>query len=211
MVLGISGSPRIDGITAHAVKEILSNINGETQYVSLSGKKIAGCISCLGCVGDNHCVIQDDFIQIAEQLRDADAIVLGVPNYYNMPNALTHCLLERCFCFRHEGDFALKDKPIIIVSTGYSQDEENSQTLRLTERFAKSNLMNVVGKFLVGPYSQCYDCPSGRTCLYGNVYADHGLVDEITADMLPLTLDKQPVSIAKCHNAAMQLNRILEG
>ena len=74
-------------------------------------------------------------------MAQADAIVLGVPNYYDVPNALTHAMLERCFCFRHQGTFSLKDKPIVILSTGYSKDEENSQVLNIVEHFANKNKM----------------------------------------------------------------------
>lgn len=207
MILGISGSPRKNGITSHAVKEILSQVDDETEYISLSGKHIGGCISCLACTKDNRCAVEDDFQAIADAMVRADAIVLGVPNYYNMPNALTHAMLEWCFCFRHQGAFLLRDKPIVILSTGYSKDEENSQVLKLVEHFANMNKMKVVSKFLVGAYSQCYSCPYGKTCLVGNVVNNNGIVDEITPEMLPPEFDKQPESIMKCHNAAAILSR----
>lgn len=209
MILGISGSPRKKGITSHAVKEILSQVDDETEYISLYGKQIGGCISCLGCTTNNQCVVKDDFPAIAEAMVRADAIVLGVPNYYDMPNALTHAMLERCFCFRHQEAFLLKDKPIVILSTGYSKDEENSQVLKLVEHFAYMNKMKVVSKFLVGGYSQCYSCLYGKTCVAGNVVKNNGFVDEITPEMLPPKLDKQPESIIKCYNAAAALSKEL--
>lgn len=202
MILGISGSPRANGITAHAVKEVLAHSEGETKYISLAGKHINGCISCLGCTTDNKCIVQDDFQEIAKAMVEADAIVLGIPNYYDVPNGLSHCLLERCFCFRHQGNFLLKDKPAVIISTGYSQDEENSQVLKIIEYFLKSNKMNVVSKFLVGAYSQCYTCKEGLTCADGNVVKNNGFVDKITPEMLPPTFDKQKEAIAKCRKAA---------
>ncbi len=207
-IIGISGSPRKNGITSHAVKEVLAHCEGETEYISLSGKHIGGCISCLGCTKDNICVVQDDFQEIAKAMEQADAIVLGVPNYYNVPNGLSHCLLERCFCFRHQGKFSLREKPIVIISTGYSKDEENNNVLKIVKSFAESNKMNVVSKFLVGAYSQCYTCDYGLTCADGNVYRNYGFVDEITPEMLPATFDKQIDSIAKCKNAAQILNSV---
>lgn len=207
MILGISGSPRKNGITAHAVKEVLSQVDDKTEYISLFGKHIGGCISCLGCTKDNQCVVKDDFPLIADAMVRADAIVLGVPNYYDMPNALTHAMLERCFCFRHQGTFLLRDKPIVILSTGYSKDEENNQVLKLVDHFAYMNKMKVVSKFLVGGYSQCYSCLYSKTCVDGNVVKDNGFVDEITPEMLPPKFDKQPESIIKCYNAAAVLSR----
>lgn len=39
--------------------------------------------------------------------------------------------------------------------------------------------MNVVKKFLIGAYSQCYDCSIGRICSVGNVVKDNGFVFEV--------------------------------
>lgn len=209
MILGISGSPRPNRITDHAVKEVLSSYEGETKFISLAGKRIGGCISCLGCSEDNKCIIKDDFPEIAEAMVQADAIVLGIPNYYDVPNVISHSLLERCFCFRHQGTFALKNKPVVIISTGYSKDEENSQVLKIVEHFAKHNKLNVVSKFLVGGFSQCYTCKYSKTCVDGNVVKNNGFVDEITPEMLPPEFDKQPESIKKCINAGKILQEYL--
>ena len=209
MILGISGSPRSNGITSHAVKHILANCEGETKYISLAGKRIGGCISCLGCTKDNICIVKDDFQEIAETMVKADAIIFGVPNYYDVPNALSHALLERCFCFRHQGAFLLKDKPAVIFSTGYSADEENSQVLKIVDYFLMTNMMNVVSKFLVGAFSQCYTCNYGLTCVDGNVVRNNGFVDKICPEMLPPTFDKQPDSIVKCEDAAHLLNEFV--
>lgn len=209
MILGISGSPRPNKITANAVKHILDNIEGETKYISLANKQIAGCISCLGCTKDNKCVVQDDFQEIADAMVEADAIIFGIPNYYNVPNVLSHALLERCFSFRHQGVFLLKDKPVVIFSTGYSVDEENSQVLNIAEYFMIKNKMNVVSKFIVGAFSQCYTCKYSRACVDGNVVKDNGFVDMVTPEMLPLEFEKQIDSLIKCKNAAYLLNEIV--
>lgn len=210
MILGISCSPRKDSITADAVKEVLANIEGETKYVSLAGKHIGGCISCLACAKDNKCKVKDDFLEIAELMLEADAIIWGVPNYYNVPNALSHCMLERCFCFRHQEAFLLKDKPVVIISTGYSDDEENSPVLNIVENFAQKNNMNVVSRFLVSGFSQCYTCGYGESCKAGYVVNKFGVMDKITEDVLPLKFTEQEQSISKCKNAAKILNNIFK-
>ena len=210
MILGISGSPRSKGITASAVKKVLAECDGETKYISLAGKHIGGCISCLGCIKDNKCVVHDDFQAIAEDMVRAEAIVFGIPNYYDVPNGISHCLLERCFCFRHQGAFLLKDKPSVIFSTGYSSDEENSQVLKIVEHFMVMNKINTVSRFLVGAYSQCYTCDYGRTCADGNVVKNNGFVEKITPEMLPPKFESQPESIIKCKNAAQLLNKMLQ-
>jgi len=207
MILGISGSPRIGNNTEAAVKKILQECEkrGEkTEFISLSGKRISGCISCLGCTGNNECVVNDDFQEIREALLKADAVVIGAPNYYDLPNATTHAMMERCFCFRHRSAFLLKDKPIALFSTGYSRDEQNSQTLDIMEKFmVPNNKMKLVSRFLIGAVSQCYTCEFGKTCKDGNVYKDNGgPVNEITPSMLPLSFMDQPTSIEKCIETA---------
>lgn len=209
MILGISGSPRPNGVTAHAVKKVLADCEGATEYISLAGKHIGGCISCLACTKDNICAVKDDFPAIAEKMVQAEAIIFGIPNYYDLPNGLSHCLLERCFCFRHQSAFLLQDKPAVILSTGYASDEENSQVLKVVENFIVKNNMKTVAKFLIGAYSQCYSCKYGRTCVDGNIFKDNGMVDEVTPEMLPAKFDAQPQAIAKCENASRLLNEML--
>lgn len=210
MILGISGSPRVNGITAHAVKEVLAHCESETKYISLAGKKISGCVSCLGCTKDNRCVVRDDFPEIAQAMVAAEAIILGIPNYYRVPNGLSHCLLERCFCFRHQGSFLLEGKPSVLFSTGYSSDDNNSQVLNVADYFMIKNKVSVVSKFQVGAFSQCYSCKYALNCEDGNIVKDNGFVDKVTAAMLPPEFAQQPDSIEKCHNAADLLNDILK-
>ena len=198
MVLGISGSPRLNSVTAAAVKKVLDSSGLEADFISLSGKKINGCISCLGCTENNNCIVKDDFTSIAKAMLDADVIVFGAPNYYGVLNSLSHSFWERCFSFRHRGAFKLQDKPIIFISTGYSEVVEDNPVFNLMENFAKHNKMNVLAKITVGAYSQCYTCNYSKDCIDGNVVKTHGIVDVVTPEMLPDTFEKQSRSIDKC-------------
>jgi len=104
LILGISASARKDGITSAAVKAVLQASGMEYEYVSLTGKRINGCIGCTGCASDNFCKVKDDWNEIGEEMLKAEAIVFGAPNYYGTINALGHACLERTFCFRHRAD-----------------------------------------------------------------------------------------------------------
>jgi len=215
MILGISGSPRVNRNTDSAVKMILEECEArgeKTEFITLRNKRISGCISCLGCTENNYCVVDDDFREIREAMLNADAIVIGAPNYYSLPNAATHALLERCFCFRHQSAFLLKDKPLVLLSTGYSSDEINSQTLNIMEYFLVTmNKMKLSSRILVGAVSQCYTCYYSKTCVDGNVYKDNGgPVDEITLSMMPPSFKDQPESIKKCIKASENLIKSLK-
>jgi multimeric flavodoxin WrbA len=68
-VLGISGSPRKEGTSGvyKLVKTVVESTGCEYEIVSLRGKKISGCIACLGCVKDNICKVKDDFEPLREK------------------------------------------------------------------------------------------------------------------------------------------------
>lgn len=209
MILGISGSPRPNQVTADAVKYCLSQFDEETQYISLSGKKISGCIACLRCAKTNVCALQDDFTEISEKIKEADAIILGVPNYFGLPNAITHSMLERMFAYRHRSQFLIEDKPVILFSTGYAKDVETSPVIKTVSSMLQSNRVNILDKFLVDGFSQCYTCGCGENCVDGNVVKNHGIVQEITPDMLPPRFSQQPHSMKSCDNAVKVLKKHL--
>ena len=68
-ILGISGSPRQES-TSRLVQEVLDATGETTEFISLKGKNIAGCIACLGCVKENTCIVKDDMQQVYEDYWD---------------------------------------------------------------------------------------------------------------------------------------------
>ena len=76
-VLGISCSPRKGQTTDSLVQEVLIGVEGDTEFISLSGKRIGPCIGCLGCVKDNVCKIKDDMSELRQKIVEAGALVIG--------------------------------------------------------------------------------------------------------------------------------------
>ena len=93
-VLGISGSPRKEGTSGvyKLVKTVVEKTGCDHEIVSLRGKQISGCIACLGCAKDNTCKVKDDLEPLREKLVEADALVIGAPNYFSNLNAQTHAV-----------------------------------------------------------------------------------------------------------------------
>ena len=85
MILGISGSHRKDEVSGvdKLVKTVLEATGCDYELISLRGKKISGCIACLGCVEDNICKVNDDLKPLREKIVQADAYVIGAPNYFS--------------------------------------------------------------------------------------------------------------------------------
>jgi len=210
MILGISASGRKDGITSKTVQAILEASNSECEYISLSGKKINGCIGCTLCAADNRCQVKDDWNEIAEKLLKADAIVLGAPNYGGTINALGHAFLERMFCFRHREVFSLTGKLGVIVSVEYAREKE-SAVHSFIKRAFNAQMMAIVGSVSATGYSQCYSCGFGENCGAGNVVRDHGFIDEIKDEHCPLDFKDQKETTFQAYRVGKVLGSILKG
>ena len=113
LVLGISGSPRLNGNTATAVQRALEVIRSEgldTEYISLSGKKIDYCTGCWACRATHTCVIKDDMVPIYEAIRRCDGLILGSPVYMGMVSGQLKAMMDRTVLFRVGGVFELSGK-----------------------------------------------------------------------------------------------------
>ena len=85
-VLIINGSPRVQGNTTVAVKEMekVFEENGvEVETVQIGNKDIRGCIACGTCSTKGKCVFDDvvttgkSYADFANKLEDSGAHVLG--------------------------------------------------------------------------------------------------------------------------------------
>ncbi len=67
----------------------------EVKKISLRGKKIAFCQGCLACQKTQKCVINDDAIEIASQMGQADVIAFATPIYYYEMSGQMKTMLDR--------------------------------------------------------------------------------------------------------------------
>jgi multimeric flavodoxin WrbA len=183
-ILGISGSPRKSDISGcyKLVQTVLENTGFEYELISLKGKKIYGCIACLGCVSDNICKVEDDLTPLREKIVEADAYVIGAPNYYSTVNALTHALLERWFQFRHQEGNILWGKLAVAVGVGGTAGNFPADAL---EKFFLYNFIETVGKITAQGAASCYYCGYGETCKVGIPYFLYGEGVKITSENIP--------------------------
>ena len=65
------------------------------EVVSLAGKNIAFCRGCLACQKTLKCVINDDAIQIAEKMKNANVIAFATPIYYYSVCGQLKTMLDR--------------------------------------------------------------------------------------------------------------------
>ena len=187
-VLGVSGSPRKDQSTDRLVQEVLGAAVGvETEFISLAGKQIGACISCLGCLKDNICKVNDDMGQLRQKIVEADAYVIGGATYYGMINGLAHCFLERFYQFRHREGKAVVGKLGVAVGIGGGSGDP---VLGNIESFFQFNQIESVGAISAQGAANCFTCGQGETCKVGVVHMFMGPERRLSRRSCPVCTNK---------------------
>ncbi len=99
-VLIINGSPRANGNTALALKEMVKIFEKEgieTETVQVGNRDVRGCMACGGCAKTGKCVFDDVVNELAPKFEAADGLVVASPVYYASANATLIAVLDRLF------------------------------------------------------------------------------------------------------------------
>lgn len=99
-VLILNGSPRADGNTTIALREMekifaASGVAAET--IRVGNKNIRGCVACGSCAEKGKCVFDDLVNELAPKFEAADGLVVASPVYYGSANATLIACLDRLF------------------------------------------------------------------------------------------------------------------
>lgn len=103
-VLMLNGSPRADGNTAVALREMekIFEENGiEVETVQIGNKAVRGCVACNTCAKNGKCVFDDVVNELAPKFEEAEGLVVASPVYYASANATLVACLDRLFYSTH--------------------------------------------------------------------------------------------------------------
>ena len=103
-VLMINGSPRVDGNTGIALKEmeqVFSQEGIEVETVQVGNQAVRGCMACGYCGKNGKCVFDDVVNELAPKFEEADGLVVASPVYYASANATLIAVLDRLFYSTH--------------------------------------------------------------------------------------------------------------
>ena len=101
-IVAINASPRkgwnTDMIVMEAAKgaESAGEYNKKTDLYKI--EKFTGCISCFGCKREKNlgqCIYKDGLAPVLEEIRKADGLIIGSPNYLGDFSAAFRSLYER--------------------------------------------------------------------------------------------------------------------
>ena len=122
----ISGSRNPEGRTARAAKALGAGLEGAgagCEMVFLPELKIERCRQCDEngwgiCRSEGECVIEDDFADVVEKIRGADAAVFATPVYFSDLSESLKAFLDRLRRItRHEnGIRGITEKPALGIS-----------------------------------------------------------------------------------------------
>lgn len=101
-VIAINAGPRKGWNTDQLIQSAAKGaeaIGAEVEYIDLFRlEKYTGCISCFGCkrrATFGRCVCRDGLADVLEKIRNADAMIIGSPNYLGNMTASFRALYER--------------------------------------------------------------------------------------------------------------------
>ena len=98
-VLGISGSPKANGLTGLLLDKTLDGaraLGAHTEKIILNDLNFKACQECGGCDETGVCVLDDDMRPIYEKLARADAVVVASPVYFGNITAQLKAMIDRC-------------------------------------------------------------------------------------------------------------------
>ena len=99
-VLMLNGSPRKDGNTSIALREmekVFLEEGIEVETVQVGAQAVRGCMACGYCYTHDGCVFKDVVNELAPKFEAADGLVAATPVYFGSANATLIAVLDRLF------------------------------------------------------------------------------------------------------------------
>ncbi|MDP2911504.1 MAG: flavodoxin family protein [Candidatus Omnitrophota bacterium] len=116
-VLGINGSPRIDGNTDLLLDKVLEGARSKgakVEKIILNKLKFIPCQECEDMPNDGSCNVQDDMQDVYRKIKDADVVVFASPIFFGSLSAQAKMMIDRFQC-------AWRAKYILKKDNGYKK------------------------------------------------------------------------------------------
>jgi multimeric flavodoxin WrbA len=119
-ILGISGSPHVEGNTVALLKEAFKGVQAEgaeAELYSVAGKTIQPCEGCGACFKSGECRIKDDMQELYSKMLAADGIIFGTPVYFWDMTAQAKAVIDRTYALnRPEKSLANKVGGLVVAA-----------------------------------------------------------------------------------------------
>ncbi len=169
-VIGFSaGSAGREGNVDRMVKAVLDKSGHDTEFVKLAELTYSGCKGCVHlCARPQVCKLEDDLLPQYQKIKEADAVVIGTPVYFNAITGMAMSFIERFFGYRHV-DIAIAGKPFVLVVCGGMMVDAATEQLRQMLGHFEVNILDVV--HFQSRVPPCFRCGRHKECEIGGLYA----------------------------------------
>lgn len=125
-VVIFNGSPRMDGNTATILQMVergAKEHHAEVKSYTLFKMRAMACQGCFACRMQEDCLVNDELSKAMEEVKTADAVVIGSPIYFMQVSGMVKNLYDRFFpLIGQDGTPRYGQKKIVTV---YTQDNED--------------------------------------------------------------------------------------
>jgi multimeric flavodoxin WrbA len=129
-ILAILGSARRHGNTETLIDEAIKGAGeaNDVRFYALAEMQIYGCQGCKGCrqTGADGCIFQDEMQTLYNEMKEADAMVLGSPVYYGEVTGQMKSFMDRWYALRDK-DKNLRISPgkkVLFILVQGAEEEE---------------------------------------------------------------------------------------
>ena len=133
-VLILSSSPRKGGNSetlAAAFAKGAQEAGNQVEIIYLREKKYGFCKGCLACLKLGHCVIDDDAVEIAAKMHDADVLTFATPIYYYSVSGQLKTMLDRANPL-YDTDYAFT-KAYLLATAAEDEPETAEGTIKAVQ------------------------------------------------------------------------------
>ncbi len=154
------------------VKAILDKSGHEVEFVKLADLTYSGCKGCVQlCAKPQVCRLTDDAQPYYQKVKEADAVVIGTPVYFNTITAMVWAFIERFFGYRHV-DIPISGKPFVLVVGGALMLDSAVEQLHKALGMFEVNVLDTVRYLSKVP--PCFKCGRHKECEIGGMYSMFG-------------------------------------
>ena len=138
-IVAINCSPRSTWNTATLVNEAAKGAEAQGAEVTVIDlyklEKFTGCVSCFGCKLPEHlgkCICKDGLAPVLEEIRNADGLIIGSPNYLGDVTsgfrALFARLIFQSLTYKTEfRSYNQKQIPVLMIMTSNASEDFYAQ------------------------------------------------------------------------------------
>ncbi|MFH1880902.1 MAG: flavodoxin family protein [Bacillota bacterium] len=152
----IVGSPKPEGNTATVAAEILRGLEAQgvqTVLVQLSAMTVGCCHGCKACYQTGECVQDDDVRRIADDMFNADLVIIASPSYWGDVTGQLKVFIDRCTPYCNQNAMRL---PVTMTAKGAAvavragrSRQENLNLVHTIEHFLGHLEIPLINSFTV--------------------------------------------------------------